>query len=1047
MKVLIPNFSIRSRLLLLVMVFVLPFMAVLMVEMAGDLDEARDSGYQRVKALADGTAIRLAQILSDETALMERLAERSALQALDPTHCDPVLQDHVSLHPEFTALGIFDTQGRSVCMVGHGSQEMSRVDELPWFKEGLQRAGFHASDAVLAPHSGRWVSVLTYPLRQSAGQVSGLLALPLDLEKLSQRELTAIAQTALLSVYDRNHHILMRSSEPHVWIGQAIPGDFVRQKAGKSEGYIKTQGVDGIERLFAFASVPGSGWQVVAGLQERDVLSGYHALRKRILLLSVALLALTLALGWQVGRSIVRPVQELADVVARVTAGDADARVSGKGPQELQKVARKLNQMLDVGARVESERQTALAALRESQERYQNLVDSSPIGIGVYRDGIIIYANPASVSLMGAQSAQQLVGRPILDLVHPDFRALAMERIRRAVEHGEEARPIEEKFLRLDGQTIDVEVQSTPILFEGLPAVRVSFNDISERKAADRETQLSASVFTHAREAIMITDANGTILKVNQSFSRITGYSAEEVVGKNPRFLKSGHHSLEFYSAMWNSLLEQGHWTGEIWNRRKDGKLYAEMQTVSAVREHDGSLRHFVALFTDITSIKEHEQQLEHIAHFDPLTNLPNRVLLADRLRQAMSQSQRRAQSLAVAYLDLDGFKEVNDSYGHDVGDKLLVALSQRMKAALRESDTLARIGGDEFVAVLVDLEQPRDCEPILTRLLRAAADRVPVDNVPMQVSASIGVTLYPQDGSDADLLMRHADQAMYQAKQGGKNCFHLFDVAHDDAIKTQRQSMQAVREAFEQQQFVLFYQPKVNMKTGLVVGVEALIRWQHPERGLLPPAAFLPVIEDDAMSVEVGEWVIASALSQVAAWSKGGLDLPVSVNIGARQLQQPGFAERLQHFLATYPLLSPSRLELEVLETSALEDMAQVSEVMHACKDIGVLFALDDFGTGYSSLTYLKRLPADLLKIDQSFVRDMLVDSDDLAIVHGIVGLAAAFQRQVIAEGVETRQHGEMLASLGCELAQGYGIARPMPASEVPNWVANWQTDPLWTA
>jgi diguanylate cyclase (GGDEF)-like protein/hemerythrin-like metal-binding protein/PAS domain S-box-containing protein len=565
--------------------------------------------------------------------------------------------------------------------------------------------------------------------------------------------------------------------------------------------------------------------------------------------------------------------------------------------------------------------------------------------------------------------------------------------------------------------------------------VVIAHENITQRKQAEEKLQLAANVFTHAREGILITDAAGIVIDVNDTFTHITGYSRVEILGKNPNILSSGRQGQEFYVAMWCDLKSIGYWSGEIWNRRKNGEMYAEMLTISAVKDDSGHTQNYVGLFIDITSMKEYQQQLEHIAHFDVLTNLPNRVLLADRLQQAMLQTQRHKHSLAVVYLDLDGFKTVNDTYDHETGDELLVAISKRMKEALREGDTLARIGGDEFVAVLGGLEQMTDCEPILERFLQATADPVTINDNTLQVSASIGVTFYPQDSVDADQLMRHADQAMYIAKQAGKNRYHLFDVLQDAAIKTQRESLENIRQALKKGEFVLYYQPKVDMQTGNIIGAEALIRWQHPERGLLPPCDFLPVIENHPLSVDLGEWVIDTALTQMSIWNAIGLNIPVSVNVGARQLQQRNFVTQLTSLLGKYPHINPGDLELEILETSALADIAEVSAIMYACREIGVRFALDDFGTGYSSLTYLRHLPADILKIDQSFVRDMLVDPDDLAIVNGVIGLAAAFHRQVIAEGVETLAHGKRLLSMGCVLAQGYGIARPMPAEKIPDW------------
>jgi len=568
-----------------------------------------------------------------------------------------------------------------------------------------------------------------------------------------------------------------------------------------------------------------------------------------------------------------------------------------------------------------------------------------------------------------------------------------------------------------------------------------------EKKQAEDKLKRAASVFTHAHEGIIITDAYGTITEVNNTFSSVTGYSSEDVLGGNQKMFHSDRQSPEFYAEMDDKLLTQGYWHGEVWNCRKNGEIYLERLTISAEKNADGLVQHHVSLFTDITLMKEHHRQLERMAHYDVLTNLPNRVLLADRLSQAMVQCQRRNQSLAVAFMDLDGFKAVNDRYGHNVGDELLVEVAQRMKEALREGDTLARIGGDEFIAVMVDLENIEDSEPVLKRLLKAASKPVTLGGTVMQISVSIGASLYPQDHVDADLLMRHADQAMYVAKQAGKNRYHFFDTAQDNTIKAQEQSVGDIRSAFDKCEFVLHYQPKVNMHTGEVIGAEALIRWQHPVRGLVPPLEFLPAIEGHAVSLELGEWVIDTALSQIDQWRSIGVNLAISVNISAYQLQQDNFTTRLADLLAAHPEVPPHCLELEILETSALDDISQVTATMNACHELGVRFALDDFGTGYSSLTYLKRLPAHLIKIDQSFVQDMLEDADDLAIVEGVVGLAKAFKREVIAEGVETIEHGVELLKLGCDLAQGYGIARPMPSSAIPEWISNWKADDSWQA
>jgi len=568
-----------------------------------------------------------------------------------------------------------------------------------------------------------------------------------------------------------------------------------------------------------------------------------------------------------------------------------------------------------------------------------------------------------------------------------------------------------------------------------------------QRGEAQRLQQVNAAmVFSHTSEGILITDAAANILDVNNAFSLITGYSREEVLGKNPSVLSSGRQDAVYYAKMWQDLHLHGHWRGEIWNRRKDGEVFAELLTISAVADSQGQVQQYVALFSNITAAKLLQDRLENLAHFDALTQLPNRILLADRLQQAMYQGQRRGSQVAVVFIDLDGFKAINDIHGHDVGDQLLIAVAQRMRLVLRDGDTLSRQGGDEFVAVLVDLPNAATCTPLLQRLLDAASSPVQAGARVVQVSASMGVTFFPQHQEiDGDQLLRQADQAMYQAKQSGKNRYHFFDTEQDRSVRCHHESLERIRRALDEREFVLFYQPKVNMRTGHVIGAEALIRWQHPERGFLAPAFFLPLITAHPMAIEVGEWVLDTAMAQIEDWKQAGLTLPVSVNIDALHLGQTDFVERLRKRLAAHPAVAVGDLELEVLETSALQDVAHVSSLILACHEIGVGFALDDFGTGYSSLTYLKRLPAGLLKIDQSFVRDMLDDPDDMAILDGVLGLARAFRRQAIAEGVETLAHGEILLQFGCQLAQGYAIARPMPAKDMPVWLATWRAPSSW--
>ena len=640
-------------------------------------------------------------------------------------------------------------------------------------------------------------------------------------------------------------------------------------------------------------------------------------------------------------------------------------------------------------------------------------------------------------------SEQELLAMEIVDLGFLGSSDEVAHRIKNIVTQGDVR--FESQHRNKSGTifAVDVSVQYQPIE-DG--RIVIFLHDITNRKAAEQKLQLAANVFTYAREGILITDHNGAIIEVNSAFSEITGYSRDEVVGKNPSLLSSGRQEKAFYETMWLDLRIKGHWYGEIWNRRKNGEVHAVIENINAIRDESGDTLQYVALMSDISLFKEHEQKLEHSAHFDTLTNLPNRTLLDDRIRQAIVKVRRDGQRLALAFIDLDGFKAINDNYGHLVGDQLLIAAANNMKQSLREVDTIARIGGDEFVALLVDVGGLESSELLFTRLLAAAAKSMPFNEGTLQVSASMGITFYPQaEDVDADILMRQADQAMYKAKLNGKNRYHIFDVELGNYARIQNEAIDKIGRALERDEFLLYYQPKVNLRLGKIIGVEALIRWQHPEKGLLAPADFLPLIENNTLAIGVGNWVINAAMTQIECWHDKGLNLPISINISARQLQEDNFVESLRSFLVAHPKVNPGDLELEVLETSAMKDLNKVSELITACNEMGVHFSLDDFGTGYSSLTYLKHLPVSQIKIDQSFVRDMLNDTDDLAIVEGVLALAAAFSLQVIAEGMESSQQGEMLLQIGCDLAQGYAIARPMPATELEKWLSVWKPDSSW--
>ncbi|MDP3587147.1 MAG: EAL domain-containing protein [Sulfuricurvum sp.] len=537
----------------------------------------------------------------------------------------------------------------------------------------------------------------------------------------------------------------------------------------------------------------------------------------------------------------------------------------------------------------------------------------------------------------------------------------------------------------------------------------------------------------------------GLILEANLTAAVLLGVSRNNLVGRlMSKFVhKEDQNNYYLYRKKFFKSDEKFSFELRLL-RENNPPFWAHLVTIAAKNSDNISVVRLV--MSDITEKKLYENELNRIAQYDALTNLPNRVLLSDRLSQGMAQSQRHGLPLGVVYLDLDGFKEVNDTHGHEVGDHVLITLSNQMKQTLREGDTIARIGGDEFVILLLDLNTIEDAIPMIIRLLEATSKPLNVDDLLLQITASLGVTFYPQAQKiDTDLLLRQADQAMYQAKLAGRNRYHVFDTQQDTLLRERYEFIENMHKAMQLSEFLLYYQPKVNMKTGVVIGVEALIRWQHPKNGLLPPALFLPMIEDHPLSIELGEWVINAALTQMERWHHEGVDVHISVNVSARQLQEDNFVNRLQEILALHPDINPAYLELEVLETSKLEDMTRISKIIQSCREFEVLFSLDDFGTGYSSLTYLQQLPIATIKIDQSFIRDMFNNPNDIAILSGIISLAHAFHLNIIAEGVETIAHGELLLQMGCECAQGYAIARPMPAHEFPGWLATWCSYSEW--
>ncbi|GAB4087617.1 bifunctional diguanylate cyclase/phosphodiesterase [Hydrogenophaga soli] len=559
----------------------------------------------------------------------------------------------------------------------------------------------------------------------------------------------------------------------------------------------------------------------------------------------------------------------------------------------------------------------------------------------------------------------------------------------------------------------------------------------AERQKTEADLRIAATAFD-AQEGIFVTDAQNHILRVNPSFTHITGFSAEEAVGQRPSLLSSGRHDAAFFQAMHDSLREHGHWAGEIWNRRKNGEVFPEWLTITAVKSRSGDVTHYVSTLTDITQRKAAEDEIRNLAFFDPLTQLPNRRLLMDRLQRALTSAQRGGHRGAVMFIDLDNFKLVNDTLGHDKGDELLQEVASRLLSVLREGDTVARLGGDEFVVMLEDLTPRSDeaaahCRRLGEKILAEISKSYLLAGQTIVGSCSIGVTLFGEKTCTADELMKQADLAMYKAKAEGRNAMRFFDPAMQASVMAHMALDKDLRQAMALNQLMLLYQPQFN-RAGRMVGAEALIRWQHPQRGMVSPSEFIPLAEDTGLIVPMGQWVLESACEALAQWAgqAATADLFLSVNVSGRQLRQPDFVQQILNVLAVTQ--APAhRLKLELTESLLLDNKDDTIAKMSALKAHGVGFSLDDFGTGYSSLAYLKRLPLDQLKIDQSFVHDVATDDKDAAIVRTVVALAESLGLNVIAEGVETSEQRDCLATHGCLHYQGYLYGKPCALGELP--------------
>jgi len=751
--------------------------------------------------------------------------------------------------------------------------------------------------------------------------------------------------------------------------------------------------------------------------------------------------ALQLKPGEAVGRSVFemyRDYPEIVSTIRRALAGEAVVHIVTLGPLTFEV---HYSPTFDQDDRVEtviglainiSERKQAEIALIQSESNFRALTENANVGILVNHRGKHVFANSRLLDMLG-YTADEIRKTGVKELVHPQEYDKVMARFRDRL-NGQSAPSVYETvFVTKSGQAVPVELTAAKTTWQGEPAGLVMLQDIRERLRTETQMRIQSSALEQTADTVMITDRSGVIEYVNLGFEKATGYDRDEAIGQKPSLMKSGKQGAGFYKKLWDTILAGEVFSDVFINRRKDGSLYYEEKTITPLKDAAGEITNFVATGRDVTERMQTQERLQHMAQHDALTELPNRLLFIDRLKQALARARWHERLVAVLFVDMDRFKNINDTLGHEIGDQLLQALAGRLATGVREGDTVARFGGDEFVILLDDVASEKDIGAVAQKVLEALAPPFIIDSQSLYVTASIGVSLFPNDGEDTGTLIKNADIAMYRAKDLGKNTYQFYS-ADMSARAFERLTLESsLRHAIERKEFHLYYQPQIDTESGIILGVEALLRWQHPDFGLVAPAEFIPLLEETGLIVPVGEWVFHTACEQLCAWHAAGWPaLRMAVNLSPRQFQGTGLAIMVERGLAAIGC-DPGLIELEITENVLLRHAATTLETLDALRAIGVRLAIDDFGTGYSSLGYLRRYSIDTLKVDRSFVHDVPGDADDCALAMAIIVLAQSLKLDVIAEGVETEAQRDFLRERGCHQMQGYLFSRPVPAEEIP--------------
>ncbi len=1091
--------TIRAQLILLVMAISLPMVGVLVYTIYENAQQRVVEAQSTAQMLAMTAASDIERVLISNHDLLVQMSMRPQIRKLDPKNCDNVLWDFHQLFPKSANMTVIDISGTAICSAvpQPGGKPVS-VANAPWFKKSLAHDGFVVSDPFFGPITGRWVTVLTFPIHDALGRKIGFLGLPLDLALyVPNLSSVPLIPGTDIGILDSKGTFVWRNLETEKWVGKRLEENIAIQKILRgTEG--EMIGVDSVHRLYHVDNVNDVDWKVYVGIPTEFIRAQLRQSLLRNAMIGSVILVLILMVAWAIARQISRPIGALASASRAVRKGQKEVRAEEDGPPEIVEVAREFNAMLNV--RMQSE-----AALRESEARLAEALIITSLGHWEYEAASDEFILNDQYYLLHRTTAMQIGGYRVhaadyvRKLIYREDAEKFMEHLKAGLHMSGGLGRTEVRIACADGAVRWVQLRFKVEVDDQGRVSRLlgTSQDITERKEAEiNQVRLNRSLrllsdcntaLVHAREESQLL-ADICRLIVEQGGYRMAwvGY-AEHDEDKTVRVVArygDGHDYLGKVRISWADVPHGRGPTGVairtgVADANRDFESSSRMAlwrdaafssgfrasialplagkhgTLGALTIYSGSKGDFPAeevllleelandLAYGIETLRtriEHqqaEQQLNFLAHHDMLTSLPNRLLLRMRFEAARAHAESEKSGIAVMFLDLDNFKQVNDSLGHNYGDKLLVKVVERLQSCLRDTDTISRQGGDEFIVLLPRMHDIKAIDSVAKHIIHAFNEPFEIDSYSINTSFSIGISLYPDHGAEFDTLLRNADTALYQAKDSGRDTHRFFSEKMNADAQEQLNLQGQLRSALSEQEFLLHFQPQIDIPSGRIIGAEALIRWQHPELGLVSPGRFIPLAERSGLIIQMGEWVLYEACRQARQWHEQGHPLVMAVNLSALQFRRGNLLETVANVLK-HSGLPAELLELELTESILLQDIDTAIRTLHSLREMGVKLSIDDFGTGYSSLSYLKRLAVNKLKIDQSFVRDLAEGNDSATIIRAIIQLARTLQLTVIAEGVETESQLAFLRENGCNEAQGYWYSRPVSAGEFVKLLGN---------